>query len=83
MKSAYAAVLNQQVKDGKVTSWSWLEHVMGGPVRRALVLDGPSHKGMLSFWSGLAKTLEAAAPDASKKFSAICHSHSDYVWDLK
>jgi hypothetical protein len=83
VKAAYAPVLNQHVKEGKIASWSWLEHLMGGSVRRALVVDGASHKAMLGYWATLAKTLEASAPEPSKKFGSICHSHSDYVWDLK
>jgi len=83
VKAAYAPVLNQHVKEGKIAAWSWLEHVMGGLARRALVIDAASHKAALGYWAALAKTLEASSPEASKKFGSICHSHTDYVWDLK
>jgi hypothetical protein len=82
VKAAFAPVLNQQVKDGKIASWTWLVHVMGGKYRRALVLDGSSHAGMLSFWLGVSPTLEKTAPQMSRRFTEICPSHSDYIWDV-
>jgi len=82
VKTAFAPVMNQQVKDGKIGSWVWLRHLLGGKYRRALVVDGASHAAMLSFWSGLAPALDAAQPQLSRRFTEICSSHSDYIWDL-
>jgi hypothetical protein len=82
VKTAFAPVFNQQVKDGKIASWTWLKHVMGGKYRRALVLDGASHAALLTFWSGVSPALEAAQPQLSRRFSEICSSHSDYIWDV-
>lgn len=82
LKSALAPVLNQHVKDGKIASWSWLEHMAGGPIRRVLVLRGASHKAILNYWGTLDQALETAQPDLSKRFSTICFAHADYVWDF-
>jgi hypothetical protein len=82
VKSAFAPVMNQHVKDGKIASWTWLKHVVGGKYRRALVMDGASHKALLDYWMALNPALEKAAPEMSERFSAICSSHSDYIWDV-
>jgi hypothetical protein len=82
VKSAYAPVLNQHVKDGKIVSWNWLQHVSGGEYRRILVLDGKDHKSALTYWSALSGALEKAHPELSRRFSSICSSHTDYVWDI-
>lgn len=82
VKTAFAPVLNQQVKDGKIASWTWLKHVMGGKYRRALVLDGASHAAVLSFWNSFSPALDKAQPELGRRFSEICSSHSDYIWDL-
>ena len=82
VKAAFAPVLNQHVKDGKIASWTWLKHVAGGKYRRALVMDGASHKALLNYWKDLNAALDKAQPKLSERFSAICSSHSDYIWDL-
>jgi hypothetical protein len=82
VKTAFAPVFNQQMKDGKIASWSWIEHMMGGKYRRALVLDGSTHAGMLTLWQELTPALEKAAPQLGRRFNQICPSHSDYIWDL-
>jgi hypothetical protein len=82
VKTAFAPVLSQHVKEGKIASWTWLEHVAGGKYRRALVTDGPSHKAAIAYWKSLSDALEASQPELSRQFTEICPSHSDYIWDL-
>jgi hypothetical protein len=81
VKTAFASVLNQRVKDGAIASWSWLEHMTGGKYRRALVMDGANPKALLHNWATLDEALEKAAPEMSKRFTEICDSHWDYVWE--
>jgi hypothetical protein len=64
------------------SSWSWLEHFIGGKYRRALVLDAADCDAILDYWSTLWDSIEAEQPELLRTFSAICHSHTDYVWDL-
>jgi hypothetical protein len=82
VKSAFAPVLSAHVKEGKIASWNWLEHIAGGKYRRLLVIDGADHKSVVSYWGTLDAALEAAQPESSKRFGEICHSHADYIWDL-
>ncbi len=80
--SAFAPVLTQRVKDGAIASWTWMEHLFGGRYRRILVIDGKDEKSLLANWATLQDELQKAAPDMSRRFSAICHSHADYIWKL-
>jgi hypothetical protein len=82
VKSAYAPILNQHVKEGKIVSWNWMQHLSGGKYRRILVFDGTDHKSILAYWGTLSPALEKAHPDKSKRFSSICSSHTDYVWNI-
>jgi hypothetical protein len=82
VKTAFAPILNQHVKEGKIASWNWLEHRVGGKYRRLLVIDGPDHKSLLNYWGVLFPALEKTQPDLSRRFSGICGSHSDYIWDM-
>jgi len=82
VKTAFAPVLNQHVKDGQIASWNWLRHVLGGKYRRILVVDGASHKAMLGYWNRLTRALGEAQPELMQRFGSVCSSHTDYVWDL-
>jgi len=82
LKGTLAPVLNQHVKEGKIASWSWLQHLAGGPVRRILVLRAADHQTLLNYWASLDQALETANPELARRFSSICFSHSDYIWDF-
>ena len=81
VKTAYAPILNQRVKDGTIASWNWLEHQMGGKYRRLLVFDGADEKALMKNWASLQGDMEKSAPEFSRRFAEICDSHSDYIWD--
>jgi len=81
LKATLAPVLNQHVKEGKIASWEWLEHEAGGPVRRVLVLGAADHTTLLTYWASLDQALATAQPELARRFSSICFSHSDYIWD--
>jgi len=81
-QAAYVPVLNERVKDGSITSWSWIEHIFGGVYRRALVLDGKDTTSLLKNWATLTDTVERQSPALSRRFSAICDRHADYIWEV-
>jgi hypothetical protein len=82
VKTVFAPVMNTQVKDGKISSWNWLEHFAGGKYRRLLVIDGADHKSLLGYWSMVDKSLADAQPELAQRFTEICDSHTGYIWDL-
>ncbi len=82
VQTAFAPILNGHVAAGHIDSWSWLEHFIGGKYRRALVMDAADYNAILDFWSTLWDSIEAEQPELLRTFGAICHSHSDYIWDL-
>ena len=82
VKSAFAPVLNAHVKDGKIASWNWMEHLVGGEYRRILVIDGADHTSILEYWNAFSTALDEAQPELAQRFTDICDSHADYVWDL-
>lgn len=82
LQTAFAPILNRHVADGVISSWTWLEHSVGGWYRRALVLDAADHKSMLNYWNQLWEDIEAEQPELLREFASICDSHADYIWDL-
>lgn len=82
IKGSFAPVLNAGVKDGKIASWNWLEHMFGGKYRRVLVLDGASDKALLKYWAEMWPAVEKASPAGARRLGAICDSHTDYLWEM-
>jgi len=79
----FAPVLNKFVADGKLTSWGWSSHTVGGEYRRLQTMTGPNHKALMK---ARAEVIEAMYPDNSKpgeEFTSICGSHADYMWDIQ
>jgi hypothetical protein len=80
--AVFAPALNQRVQDGKIVSWSWMEHVMGGPYHRLLTVDAADEKALVNNWASLPGDLRRAAPELSRRFAEICGSAREYVWDI-
>jgi hypothetical protein len=78
VKSAFAPVMNAHVKEGKIASWNWLQHVAGGEYRRILVIDAADHISVLDY----DQALTDAQSELSQRFTEICPSHTDYIWDM-
>jgi len=79
----FTPIYNKHVGEGKLTSWNWLKHNVGGEWRRALIMGAADHKTLM-------RTREAILADfddrkverASKEMNEICGRHQDYMWDI-
>lgn len=80
----FAPVYNKYVENGELTSWIWLKHNVGGDRRRLLSLTGATHKALSQVRMKIAADLSARRTDrARREFLSICHSHEDYMWDVR
>jgi hypothetical protein len=82
VKSALAPIMNNLVKNGTINNWGWEEHIFGGVFRRLLIIDGKDEKSLLTNWATMNDAFEKAAPELAQRFTEICDSHSDYIWQL-
>jgi len=69
------------VEDGKLGSWGWLSHVLGGRYRRAAISTGESYESILAARGEIIRAL--ADDPLGKEFNSICSSHTDYLWDIE
>lgn len=83
VRQRLAPIWSRQVKEGGLTSWSWLAHSIGGKYRRLLVLDGPSHRTILASADSILAEIGKERPAEGREFSEICPSHQDYLWDIQ
>lgn len=84
-ESTYAPLLNKAVADGKLGSWGWSSHFIGGKYRRLQTMTGKDHKAVLAARADLLDALyDEDKPDpGAAEFGEICGSHADYLWDIQ
>ena len=78
MQTALAPLLNKHVAAGHIMGWGWFTHNMGGTIRRILNWSGPNVMAVLNAEEMISNDI--AAHPLGSAFTAICNSHTDYVW---
>lgn len=77
----FAPAYDKLVADGALTSWGYLEHIVGGHIRRVATMTSKDMKSLMAARS----KLNAALTDnpLGDTFTEICDAHEDYMWDVK
>jgi len=78
VSETYAPILNQMVEAGKLMSWGWSAHRVGGKYRRLQTFLGASHAAVLAARADLLQQTGGQ----NTEFSDICGSHTDYLWNI-
>lgn len=81
VKRVLAPMYDKLVADGKLTTWMWAEHVIGGKYRRLATMTAPNMDALLAAREELAKATEHDA--LTDVVSSICGSHQDYLWEVR
>lgn len=76
----FAEAYNNHIGPGKLSSWGWLSHVMGGKYRRLLTMTAANVDDLINARAELLGGFQGTA--AAKEFTSICGSHQDYIWDV-
>lgn len=83
VKKSFAPIYDKAVADGKIRSWGWSTHVVGGEYRKLSTMSGESFEQILK---ARGEILDAIYGDGdnpvANEFSDICTSHSDYLWEI-
>ncbi len=84
VKEHFAPVYEKAMADGKITSWGWSSHQVGGKYRRLATMSGNSFAEVLA---ARGEIIEAIYGDgnnaAANEYSSICNSHADYLWEIQ
>jgi hypothetical protein len=82
--TVFAPVYDKAVAEGKIKSWGWLSHVIGGEYRRLSTMSADNYGDLLAAREEILDTLygDAKVP-AADEFEKICTSHTDYLWDIE
>jgi len=79
----FGPVFDKYIADGKLTSWGWSSHWVGGAYRRLQTMTAANHKDLLKARAELIDEMYAEENKAGLEFNAICGSHSDYLWNIQ
>jgi hypothetical protein len=75
--------LEKAAKEGKLSSWGWNTHVIGGKYRRLETLTGPDYATLLKAREEIIAAVYGDGGNAdATEFDRLCDSHSDYLWDI-
>lgn len=82
VREVLAPVYNAHVGEGQLTSWTWLEHHVGGPWRRILALGAEDHKTLMRTRDAILEDLGGRRYErAVRELNEVCDTHRDYMWD--
>ena len=77
----FTPIFDKFVADGKLKSWGWIEHVVGGDVRRTLTMSATDMKALMATRAEVIETV--LDNPLGNAFTDICGKHADYMWEIK
>ncbi len=84
MEKVLAPIYDEYVGDGKLSSWGFARHIVGGEYRRLSTMSAADFKTILKIRGEIITRLTGDdAPAEAKEFWAICDEHVDYMWDIQ
>ena len=78
----YAPQFDEMIEDGRIGSWGWQSHVLGGQFRRLQTVTGEDYAAVNAARIETVQTANQEHPELAREFSQICNSHVDYLWDI-
>lgn len=82
MKKVFAPILDRMVAEGKIKSWGWNEHIVGGEYRRLSTISAADMKSLMAARGELIQAMYDKNP-LGDTFTGICGPHADYMWEIK
>ena len=83
VKTVFAPVYDKAVAAGKIKSWGWSSHQVGGKYRRLSTMTAANYGDLLKAWGEILEEIYGDGDNAeANEFSEICTSHTDYLWDI-
>jgi hypothetical protein len=77
----FGPVYDKMVSDGKLKSWGWNEHIVGGSYRRLATFSGADMKSLKEARAAIVNAIDDN--ELGSTFTDICGDHTDYMWEIK
>lgn len=83
VEKVFAPVYNKAVAEGKIKSWGWSAHVVGGQYRRLSTMTATSFPELVEARAAIMSAIHGDGGNAeANEFTTICTSHADYLWEV-
>jgi hypothetical protein len=82
MANDFAPIYDKLVEEGKITSWGWQSHVIGGWFRRLFTMTATDYSTLMDARGEALAAQFAEDNAAGAEFVGICANHHDYLWDI-
>jgi hypothetical protein len=76
-------VLDGFVDEGKLSSWGWSTHLVGGRYRALQTMTAPDMQSLMATRGEIIAAVYAEDNEAGAEFAEICGPHSDYLWNIQ
>ncbi len=80
MTQVFAPVYDKLVADGKLMSWGYNEHIVGGDYRRLFTYSAKDTKSLLEARGEIIQSLDDNP--LGDTLTDICGPHADYMWEI-
>ena len=77
-----APALNKMVEEGKLTSWGWQSHVIGGGIRKVQTMSAKDIPTLLAARTASIEAIYGEDDKVGEEFVDICGPHVDYIWNM-
>jgi hypothetical protein len=81
VKRVVGPMYDKMVADGKLTTWIWAEHIIGGKYRRLATMTAQSMDALIAAREALVAATKHDPVDEA--VTSICGSHQDVIWEVK
>ncbi len=81
VEQVFGPAYDRQVAEGRLNSWGWLSHFVGGKYRRLLVTDGADRASVLEARTRVIED-DSVDPALAAEFNDVCNGHTDVLWNI-
>jgi hypothetical protein len=83
VEKVFAPIYDKALAAGKISSWGWDSHMVGGKYRRLATMTGKDFESVLKARGEILQEIYGDGDnEEANEFSNICTSHSDYLWEI-
>lgn len=82
VKKVFAPLYDAQIEAGNLVTWGWMQHWVGGEYRRITTMTSKDFDTLMTARDSIVSSM-IGMEEEGKKFSEICGSHSDYLWEVQ
>lgn len=82
VEKIFAPVYNDHVGEGKLRSWGWSEHIVGGKYRRLGTMTADDWPTLLKMRAAIFDAIADMDSELADEFTEICYAHIDYMWEI-